>query len=249
MKETIYTIPINEAYDVDCECPLCYLKTRLENEAVEYALGAAMMEPDYRIESNEKGYCEKHYSMLFANTNKLSLALVLDTHLEEMRKKLSLLTKDAETLKNVKSGFLKKNTPTSDFSDKLCGFLEKNNTSCVVCDKIEHTMNRYVDLILEMWAEDPEFKEKFESSKGVCLPHFGTLASAAVKKLNTKKSGEFLAMLSQKENDALERIQEDIHKFTLKFDYRNKDMEWGSAKDAPVRTIEKLVGTIQKNDD
>ena len=48
MKETIYTIPINEAYDENCECPLCFLYSRLEKEAVEYALGAAMMEPDYR---------------------------------------------------------------------------------------------------------------------------------------------------------------------------------------------------------
>ena len=55
MKETIYTIPLNESFDTDCECPLCVLKDRLETESVEYALGAAMMEPDFRIESNKKG--------------------------------------------------------------------------------------------------------------------------------------------------------------------------------------------------
>ena len=39
-------------------------------------------------------------------------------------------------------------------------------------------------------------------------------------------------------------MQEDIHKFTLKFDYRFKDMDWGTAYDAPIRTIEKIAGYI-----
>ena len=43
MKEQIYTIPVNEAFDTPCECPLCVLEKRLEDEAVEYALGAAMI--------------------------------------------------------------------------------------------------------------------------------------------------------------------------------------------------------------
>lgn len=87
MKEKIYTIPVNEAYDKDCECPLCELERSLENEAVKYSLGAAMMEPDYRTESNEKGYCRRHFDMMFSSPNKLPLALILDTHLDELRNK------------------------------------------------------------------------------------------------------------------------------------------------------------------
>ena len=66
----------------------CVIEKKLEAEAVEYALGAAMMEPDYRIISNEKGYCNKHFSMMFAKPNKLSLALVLETHIDEIIKNL-----------------------------------------------------------------------------------------------------------------------------------------------------------------
>mgnify|MGYP000131609329 CR=1 FL=1 len=86
MKEQIYTIPVNEVYDTDCECPLCELEKKLEKETLDYALGAAMMEPEFRIESNEKGFCNHHYSMLFGMSNKLALSLVLDTHLEEILK-------------------------------------------------------------------------------------------------------------------------------------------------------------------
>ena len=80
MKEKIYTIPINEAFDEDCSCPLCFIEKRLEQEAVDYELGPAMMEPDHRELSNEKGYCRRHLEMMFKSPNKLPLALILDTH-------------------------------------------------------------------------------------------------------------------------------------------------------------------------
>ena len=108
MKEQIYTIPVNEVYDTDCECPLCELEKKLEKETLDYALGAAMMEPEFRMESNEKGFCNHHYSMLFGMSNKLALSLVLDTHLEEIRKKLDTLKKSASALKIKKAVFLRK---------------------------------------------------------------------------------------------------------------------------------------------
>ena len=40
----------------------------------------------------------------------------------------------------------------------------------------------------------------------------------------------------------LERIQEDINWFIDKFDYRNKDADWKTSKDAIPRTMQKLVG-------
>ena len=30
MKEKIYTIPVNDAFDKDCECPLCAMYQELE---------------------------------------------------------------------------------------------------------------------------------------------------------------------------------------------------------------------------
>jgi len=207
------------------------------------------MEPDFRIESNKKGYCNRHFSMIFANQNKLSLALVLETHLEEIRSELSKLSKDADALLKNKGGIFKKGSPAAAFSEKLCNILDRQESSCIICDKIEHTMTRYINIMLEMWDKEPEFKVKVENSKGLCLPHYKQVAEAAVKKLSPGRAGEFLGMLAKKQEEELARIQEDIHKFTLKFDYRNQDMEWGTAKDSPVRTIEKISGNILKDYD
>lgn len=244
MKETIYTIPINEAYEVDCECPLCYLEKQLETEAVEYALGPAMMEPDFRINSNDKGFCNRHFDAMFHSEKKLPLALMLDTHLEEVQNKLNKLSSLKESLKAEKKGLFKKVNTKDEISPlkDMCEHLQK---TCVVCEKVEHTMERYCDTLLYMWAKDDEFKIKIENSKGVCMKHFNMLLNRATAELKDSDARNFIAALIEKEEKELARIKDDIHKFTLKFDYRNKDMEWGTAKDAPIRTIEKLSGYIK----
>lgn len=247
MKEKIYTIPVNEAYDKDCECPLCELEKTLEEEAVKYALGAAMMEPDYRIESNEKGYCNRHFTQMFSSPNKLPLALVLETHLLEIRKKLEKYEKDAKSLQNEHTGLFKKSSASST-AEAISSLLAKNERECMVCQKIKSTSERYIDVLLYMWANDEEFKAKFDRSKGVCLKHFKMLTDNCNKSLKGDKVGKFLGTLIEKEITELSRIQDDIHRFTLKFDYRNRDMEWGTAKDAPIRTIEKLSGYISANE-
>ena len=144
MKEQIYTIPINEAFDEICECPLCVIERNLEKEAIEYELGPAMMEPDHRMESNEKGYCRRHLEMMFESPNKLSLALILDTHLTEVRKKISGLSVE-------KKGFFKKEKPT----------ISETVNSCMVCQKIEKTMERYCDVLADMWKDEEDFRKKF----------------------------------------------------------------------------------------
>lgn len=222
-KETIYTIPINEAFEKMSECPLCEIQKKLELDAVEYALGPAMMEPDHREMSNEKGYCNQHYSMLFKAENKLPLALVLDTHLEELRKIVSGM-KNPE-----KKGLFKKTEVATSLSGTV--------SSCMVCEKVNKTMSRYIKNLIDMWQTDDEFKKKLENSKGFCIPHFELLYKST-------NNAEFKKALAKKEEAELMRIQDDIHKFTLKFDYRNRDMEWGTAKDAPKRTTEKIGGYI-----
>ena len=231
MKEKIYTIPITESYEQDSECPFCFIEKTLENDAVEYALGAAMMEPDYRVISNDKGYCNKHFSMMLSHPNKLSLALVLETHIAELTKKLENINPAPETKK--KGIFSKQETPSCEEIKELSG-------SCVICDKIEETLKRYTEVFFYMWEKDDAFKEKVLSSKGFCMKHYARLAEAAYS--NLKHPEEFTLPVHKLQLENLKRIYDDVHKFTLKFDYRNKDMEWGTAQDAPKRSTEKLRG-------
>ena len=56
MKETIYTIPITLAFEEKSGCPVCRLKRDLIQSSLDYATGAAMMEPDVREQMNQQGF-------------------------------------------------------------------------------------------------------------------------------------------------------------------------------------------------
>ena len=56
MKEQLYTIPVTDAFESDCECPLCKMKQELERNAIEYTLGPSYMEDDNRAMTDEMGF-------------------------------------------------------------------------------------------------------------------------------------------------------------------------------------------------
>ena len=91
--EQIYTIPVHEAFeagaaDPACGCPMCALYRRLEENELDMILGASMMEPDIRIQTNKEGFCRTHYDMMFVRKNRLGMALTLESHLNELKKDL-----------------------------------------------------------------------------------------------------------------------------------------------------------------
>ncbi len=88
MKESIYTIPVSEVFEPKDGCPICRLRDTLEKRSVEYVMGAAMMEPGVRIETNKSGFCSKHFEMMLKQQNRLSIALILESHLEHIQKEI-----------------------------------------------------------------------------------------------------------------------------------------------------------------
>ena len=88
MKEELYTIPVNEALEQDGECLFCTLNKKLENDILDYILGPSYMEEDIRGETDKLGFCKKHYAQMFGAQNRLGVALMIDTHLKNVRENL-----------------------------------------------------------------------------------------------------------------------------------------------------------------
>ena len=82
MRDDICTIPVSEVFEVNDGCPICRMKKTVEDHIIDYIMGAAMMEPDIRIETNKTGFCNEHYDMMLSHKGRLSLALMLETHLD-----------------------------------------------------------------------------------------------------------------------------------------------------------------------
>lgn len=251
MKERIYTIPINEAFDNDSECPICICERKLENDALEYAIGPAMMEPDNRIETNKKGFCANHFAKLYNfEKNRLPLALVIDTHMVEQIKEIEDIFKgyglssgdeNKGPLKAFKNAFFGMKQDGKAI-DQLVEKLESLEKTCAVCDKIEHNLDKLIENTLYLYSKEPEFKKKFINSKGFCLKHFKMLLKKAPKTLSASSMTEFIDDIVPLQLKALKRVQEDVNHFTKMFDYRNQNADWKNSKDAVPRSIEKLSG-------
>ncbi len=92
--EQIYTIPVNEAFEKSAEegfhiCPFCIMYNRLEANELDLILGAAMMEPDVRIKTNELGFCDEHLGLMFSRGKRLQLSLMMESHLDSIAKDIS----------------------------------------------------------------------------------------------------------------------------------------------------------------
>ena len=247
MKETIYTIPVNEAFETPCECPMCKLENRFENDRVNYYLGPSLMEPDNRIETNETGFCAKHFAMMYdTRANRLGLGLMIHTHMQEQNKKIEKLAKSAgEASDTPKKGFfdlLKGSSDNADAAEKLLKYVKEQQEECCICRDLVKTMERYCEVITYMYFAEKDFRVRFDGGMGFCMPHFAMLIEAAKKNLSGSKKEEFLGALVKMQIANLKRIEGEVEWFTKKFDYRNQDADWGNSRDAVSRSIEKLTG-------
>ncbi|HHW70719.1 MAG TPA: ABC transporter substrate-binding protein [Clostridiales bacterium] len=258
MKYHIDTIPIWDAYHEKTECPLCLLKTKSECDYIDSFLGGSVMEPDTRIEVNEKGFCPNHFQMLYDAQNRLGLALMSHTYLKETFKKMQEYVKSLEKFSKNKGQDIfsqlstiikgKHDKTSSNPIEQFANWLNEKVESCIICERLDYTLNRYAYTIIYLWDRDKNFQKTFKDSKGFCIPHFSLILSMAVESLNEKKQKEFLDDIIPIQVENLERLDEELLWFTQKFDYRNQDKPWGDSKDALPRAIQKLSGAIVENE-
>ena len=236
MKEHIDTIPLWEAFREEGECPLCRLHSRNEAKYREYFMGASVMEPDVRVETNKKGFCARHYGQMFRMSNRLSLALSTHTYLKDV---IARVEEDAKAREGApkKAGLFSRRSAAAPAD---AAGVEAVAGTCILCERLEDTMRQYVETLYVTWKKESEFRRVFATGKGFCLPHYAQLLREAPKNLSGGDLAEFTKTLIQTERENLARIEKELEWFTLKFDYRNADKPWGNSEDAVERTLNKL---------
>ncbi len=72
-ERTIIHDSVNDIFDKPCECPVCAMKLKLENDAVAFAMGPSYMEDDIRLTTDKIGFCARHMQMMYDFENRLDL--------------------------------------------------------------------------------------------------------------------------------------------------------------------------------
>lgn len=223
MREDICTIPVSDVFEVNDGCPICRMYDMLQTRAVDYITGAAMMEPDVRVVTNKKGFCGTHLYKMVKEKSGLSLALMLQTHIENLG--------DDLFSKNDKDGKIA--------ADRL--------SSCFLCEKINWGMERMIETIYITYENDKDFREMFDNQPTFCLPHYSLLLSGVKKSRLKKYSSEFRNSLKKITQNQLNELNSDLLHFCSMFDYRNRDGDWGNSKTAISRTLEFRKGYEQED--
>jgi len=249
LKYHLETIPVWDAFHREDECPVCAIYHKLEGEYLDTALGGAAMDPDIRLMTNEKGFCQHHLEMLYLMRKRLPLALMLLTHLQEIEKDLQGPQEALIDPKGARSGLLRRAPKEEDSIKSLLEVLKRHNTTCLVCDQINHNMDRYLFTILHLYQKDPQFRETLLNGKGFCLPHFEELLTFAEKTLHGEVRQNFYKDLCKVEKDNLYRLEGQVEHFTKMFDFRNVKGDFGESKDAVPRVIGKLRGSPSEKSD
>ena len=244
MKYTLDTIPVLDAYKTGCECPLCQLRISSEDSYVDSMLGAAYMEPDCRVRTNEVGFCTRHFQLMYDRRNRLGLALMTHTHMQEVIASIeAILSADAPArgglLASLRGGKNEGGAPQK---------IRARMSGCVICEQLENAINRYAYTIAQLYGTNSEFKAMFDGSKGFCLPHLALVLEMAEKTLSGEALRTFREAVKAVELPNLTRIEGELEWFTLKFDYRNTDKPWGNSRDAVERSINKLMGACVGED-
>ena len=230
MKEKIYTIPVNDAFDMDCECPICSMREKLEKEAVDYTMGPSYMEDDIRAKTDEMGFCEKHVQQVYNKENRLGFALVMKTHMDKVISDIENMTKEPVKSKGL---FKKAEKP------QVCDYIKKLDSKCFVCEKIDNTFSRYIDTVIYLFKNDESFRTKYKESKGFCTTHYGTLIEAAARELSGNALDEFVKTTNELYIDNMKRVRDDVAWFINKFDHKYANEPWKNSKDSLTRAMVK----------
>lgn len=222
MREDICTIPISDIFEPRDGCPFCRMRDMLEDRMATYITGAAMMEPDVRVETNRLGFCKTHFDSILERGSRLSVALILESLLEETKKDV-LPPREGKTP-------LKKVTAEAD----------RREGSCFVCENIEKNMDHLCETVLKLWQTEEEFRTLYSQQTHICLPHYNRILKAAAK-LPKKVFPLFASATEKLTRGYLEEVQGDITHFCRMFDYRNAGGDWGNSRDAIERAMEYLT--------
>lgn len=202
-------------------CPLCAIRKIVEKDIVLSYLNEKVMVRDVRQVVNEKGFCAKHFDLMFGGQSKLGLALQTVT-------RLNVLKQFAEE------------TDSARKAKKFAAEIFKAEKTCIICDEVENHMMRYCSTVARMFGDNPDCQALIEGTEGFCLHDYALLLAASSAAQDKKR--QFVACVTKVENAALNKLGIDLQWFCDHHDYRNKDLPLGDAETALPRAREKIYG-------
>lgn len=221
MRYHINTGLILEQFAKKEGCPLCSIQKIVEKNICKELLADGCMDDTVRTEVNQKGFCEKHFNMLYEMPSKLSLALQLHTRINSF----------SAGLVQAKNTFSAK---------KLAKQLKTHRNACFVCDYTHIEMVKYYKTVAELYANEKDFATLLADCGGFCTDHFAYLLEYANFAGSCGK--QYVSALLNVQNQRMQLHLSQLKTFEDRHDYRNAGKPLGDAETVLLKIKEDLYG-------
>lgn len=241
MKETLYTIPLMEAFEEGEECAFCSIERKLENDALDYILGggAAYMQVDIREVTDKIGFCRDHFKKMFQYGNSLGNAIMLSSYYNRVN---TLLSKKMNSPLAKKTKLFKRKTDKDEPEElSISSWIRDREEECQICGRFKETYARYLDTFF-MMLKDEDFYKVVMQSKGFCLHHYADIMDGIERHLSGRLREDAHKDINKIMKENMDRVEGDLKWFIEKFDYRNRDADWKNSRDALQRAMQKIGG-------
>ncbi len=131
------------------ECPICFLAKESIEKYFETLLYENITDIDFNKRFRENnGFCNFHSYKFLSYNDSIAISI---TH--------KLLLKDRiKELENIQV------------------YKNKKKSKCIICEYAKDTEKRYLSVIKD-YLNDKEFKDFFQKSDGLCIPHYKDIIS------------------------------------------------------------------------
>ena len=248
MKYVLETTPVREALQEATGCVLCHLHKKTERHLIRYFLGSSVMQSHVRIKVNQIGFCTHHLAALLEGGNRLGLALMVHTHVQELQKQLGKhpAVRQRQPQKQGKSASRRPNPlgrqPLKQQAKGLVQWLREKHSQCLICRRVQETMRHYAFTVTYLWDRDPEFRGQLLDSSGFCLPHLALTHEVASETLNSRRLESWLEEINPLQWKSLAVLAEQLQEFIRGYDYRSTGNQSEEVKTSLRRMIEKIAG-------
>jgi hypothetical protein len=217
-------------------CPVCRLKTESTDRYLDSLLWEGVNDPARRAGIRQAhGFCQLHAWRLARPGSALGVAVITQDVLRSIAASLEnnpyqplpwwSLRRMQETLARQQ--------PAAATAGLVAHLIPQAQCpACIWAEKMERT---YLDVLLENLVGQDGLLARYETSDGLCLPHFRLALTL------TRDKDAFETLVSAQQA-IWQRLIDDLGEFIRKSDHRFRDESWGREADAWLRALTALVG-------
>jgi Family of unknown function (DUF6062) len=210
-------------------CALCHMGQRKSQRYVETLLNEAVTDVDQRdIWRESRGLCHWHAWMATEAPHSAgSIAILYADVLHHDLEHLAALTAAAPATRRWRS--------QRSLAQRLSGWLRAwRQQPCPACYLWRVQERLYLHVLLDDWHE-PELAQAFAASGGLCWRH-------TLRLVEQGRQHTHLQAVLAAQQDHLQRLQDELHEFIRKLDYRLARQPYGREADAWRRVVTLYVG-------